>query len=233
MNIENVEDTNPNPGTSRQNITANQIRRRKHFALTRLTSRFSVENFMYDDKEIFFYTGVQSYKLLIIIFRFVFKSEKETTMGAVHQTGKRLRRKHKMTPLNEMFLTLIKLRRNYEYHHLAHLFLISQSAVARIFLTWVNLLYLRLADMDIFPHRDKILFHAPHNFIKKYPNVIGSIDCTEFNIQKPSSLVRQSQCYSSYKGTNTLKALIMINPNGAIIFVSTLFTGKKLFTIIL
>lgn len=205
----------------------NTITKKKHATPVKsIKSRFYVENFMHNDKKIFYYSGLQSFKLLLVVFRFVFKSEKGPT-GVVHQSASKgmFKKHHCLTPLNELFLTLMKLRRNFEYETLADMFLISKSAVGRIFTTWINLLYCQLADMKIFPHRETILDNAPRSFLQKYPNVIGSIDCTEFYIQTPSSLVCQSQCYSQYKGTSTLKGLIMINPNGAIIFISTLYTG--------
>lgn len=192
-------------------------------------SQFLIENFKHDDNKINYYTGVRTYKIFLIIFRYTFKSEKGP-IGAVHQyilKGK-WKKYHKLTPINELFLTLMKLRRGFDYQTLGDMFCISKSAVGRIFISWINLLYVKLSKMNIFPHRDTILQHASPQFLKKYVNVIGSIDCTEFAIQQPSSLVRQSQCYSQYKGTNTLKGLIMINPNGAIIFISTLFTGMLL-----
>lgn len=42
----------------------------------------------------------------------------------------------------------------------------------------------------------------------------------------PSSLLLQSQLYSSYKSSTTLKGLIGIAPHGTVIFVSSLYTGS-------
>ena len=42
----------------------------------------------------------------------------------------------------------------------------------------------------------------------------------------PSSLLLQSQLYSSYKSNTTLKGLIGIAPHGAITFVSSLYTDS-------
>lgn len=81
-----------------------------------------------------------------------------------------------------------------------------------------------LGCLDIWPHRNVLIGRASESMKKKYPTILGSIDCTEFVI--PSALVKQSQCYSQYKGSTTLKALIMIDPAGAIIYVSPLFTGS-------
>ena len=59
----------------------------------------------------------------------------------------------------------------------------------------------------------------------KYGNTRVIIDCTEIKIHKASSLVLNSQTYSNYKSTNTLKCLIGIAPHGAVTFLSKLYTG--------
>ncbi len=45
-------------------------------------------------------------------------------------------------------------------------------------------------------------------------------------IEKPSSLKVQSQTYSDYKSTNTLKSLVAVDPRGSVIFSSMLFSGS-------
>eukprot|EP00795_Rhopilema_esculentum_P003489 gene3489-1871_t len=52
------------------------------------------------------------------------------------------------------------------------------------------------------------------------------LDCTEIFTEVPSSMVAQSQTWSEYKHHNTWKSLIGVSPNGAIIFVSKLWSGK-------
>ena len=66
----------------------------------------------------------------------------------------------------------------------------------------------------------------PASFKEKYPNTIIIIDATELRIQTASSLLRQSQSYSSYKSINTFKGLIGVDGKGGIIFVSQLYTGS-------
>ena len=60
---------------------------------------------------------------------------------------------------------------------------------------------------------------------RKFPSTFTIADCTELKIQKPSSLKAQTQTYSNYKSTNTLKALVVVDPRGSVIFSSTLFAG--------
>lgn len=66
----------------------------------------------------------------------------------------------------------------------------------------------------------------PSCFKDNYCNTRVIIDCTEIKVQTPSSLLLKSQLYSSYKSTNTLKALVGIAPHGTVTFISSLYTGS-------
>ena len=56
-----------------------------------------------------------------------------------------------------------------------------------------------------------------------YPSTHTVIDCTEFYINTPSLLARQSASWSAYKNHNTVKFLIGIAPHGHVTFVSDVF----------
>lgn len=66
----------------------------------------------------------------------------------------------------------------------------------------------------------------PQDFKNKYPNTRTIIDCTEVKCQMPSSLLLNSELFSSYKNHTTLKGLIAISPAGHISFISQLYTGN-------
>lgn len=134
-------------------------------------------------------------------------------------------RTYKLSLEDEFLLTVMKLRLGLFNKDLASRFQISLSTVTRIFNTWINLIYIRLGSIKIFPHRDIISKHMTLDFKKQYPNVMLIIDCTELKIQMPSSLVRKSQTYSDYKSTNTYKGLVGVDSRGGIMFVSHLYTG--------
>ncbi|XP_045165921.1 uncharacterized protein LOC123529598 [Mercenaria mercenaria] len=134
-------------------------------------------------------------------------------------------RTYKLSLEDEFLLTVMKLRLGLFNKDLANRFQISLSMVSRIFNTWINLIYIRLGSMKVFPHRDIISKHMTHDFKKQYPNVMLIIDCTELKIQMPSSLVRKSQTYSDYKSANTYKGLVGVDSRGGIMFVSHLYTG--------
>ena len=62
-------------------------------------------------------------------------------------------------------------------------------------ITWVNLLYLRLKDVPMWPTREMINRHMPEQFKKKYPSTRIIIDCTEVKCQMPCSLRLNSEYF--------------------------------------
>jgi len=46
------------------------------------------------------------------------------------------------------------------------------------------------------------------------PTTFAILDRTELKIERPTSLLRQSQSYSDYESTNTLKGLVACDPRG-------------------
>ena len=126
---------------------------------------------------------------------------------------------------DDFLLVLMKLRLGLSTIDLAVRFNVSEATVSKLFTTWINYLYVRLGDLKIWPHRNVIISNMPPNFKDKYPNTV-IIDATELRIQTPSSLLRQSQSYSSYQSTNTFKSLIGVDAKGGIVFVSQLYTGS-------
>lgn len=134
--------------------------------------------------------------------------------------------KHKLSVEDEFLLVLMRLRLGLFYEDLAVRFSITLSSVQRIIYSWISLMYIRLGSISCFPHRDVILSAMKPDFRKEYPTTMVIIDCTEIRIQTPSSLMRQSQTFSNYKSTNTLKGLIGVDSRGGIMFVSQLYTGN-------
>jgi len=59
----------------------------------------------------------------------------------------------------------------------------------------------------------------PSVFKEAYPTTFCIIDATEImcEVYVPASLSLQSQCYSNYKSHTTMKGLLVVAPNDAII----------------
>ena len=131
-----------------------------------------------------------------------------------------------LKPVEEFFLTLCRLRQGFAELHLAQLFNISQPTVSRIFISWINFLYLKLGHINIWPSRELVNETMPEDFKAKYPTTRVIIDCTEVRCEMPSSLLLNSELFSSYKHHTTLKALVGISPKGFFTFIGQLYTGS-------
>ena len=62
-------------------------------------------------------------------------------------------RKRSLGAREEFFLVLCRLTRGFAEQHLAYLFHISQPTVSRIFLSWINYLYLKFGQVSIWAKR--------------------------------------------------------------------------------
>ena len=58
--------------------------------------------------------------------------------------GRKRGRSRTLRPVDEFFAVMCRLRQGFAEDHLAHLFQISVSTVGRIFISWINFMYLRL-----------------------------------------------------------------------------------------
>ena len=103
---------------------------------------------------------------------------------------------------------------------------IGEATVSRTFVGWINYMYLRLGLLPVWPCSESIQSYMLVVFKEAYPTTFCIVDTTEIFCGVPASLSLQSQCYSLCKSHTTMKGLLAVAPNGAIIFVSELFTGS-------
>ena len=61
-----------------------------------------------------------------------------------------------LTPLNEFFLVLCRLRCALLVNDIAYCFGVSRATVCRIFTTWINFLYYSFKEINIWPSRQQI-----------------------------------------------------------------------------
>ena len=132
----------------------------------------------------------------------------------------------KLSLFDQFYLVLQKLRVCTLNQVLADNFNISQTTVSRVFISWIKFLYFMLGSIRIWPSRAKIQKHMPTCFKSLYPDCRGIIDAYEIKVQAPSSLVLNSEMYSSYKSHTTYKGNVVISPSGEIIHISSLFEGS-------
>ena len=135
--------------------------------------------------------------------------------------------KRKLEPQEELFLTLVRLRRGYNIDSMAHFFGLSASTISVIFTTWIQLLFCHFNDLrsEMFQERQHFKEFLPKVF-STFKNIRCTIDCTEFFVQMPRDFKRQGNLYSSYKNHHTYKCLVGVAPNGSIVYVSDLYEGS-------
>ena len=126
---------------------------------------------------------------------------------------------------DQLVMTLVRLRLGYLEQDLAFHFNVSVATVSRVFTMWINFMYLRLGSIPIWPKWEHIEATMPESFKVDYPSTAVIIDATEIKCEVPAELSLQSQHYSQYKSSTTLKGLVGIAPNGAFTFISQLFSG--------
>ena len=204
----------------------------KQTEMRKNVSPLSLESIQDDDSKMKLFTGL-TYNQLTILLSFLGDSvnnlqywdgSKPATQNATptHRRGNR-----KLEPKEELFLTLVRLRRGYSLDTMAHFFSVSASTVSVIFTTWIQLLYCHFNEYrdEMFPSRQHFQENLPRVF-KTFKNIRVTIDCTEFFVQIPRDFRRQGHLYSSYKHHHTYKSLIGVAPNGSIVYVSDLFEGS-------
>ena len=135
-------------------------------------------------------------------------------------------RPRKLKPVEHFFLVMCRHRRGSREQHLAHLFGVSQSNVSRVSISWITYMYLKFGQINIWSTKDVVLQTMPESFKQSYPTTRIIIDCTEIRVEMPSSLLVNTELFSSYKNHQTFKALVGIAPSGAITFISELYTGN-------
>ncbi|KAK0146330.1 THAP domain-containing protein 11 [Merluccius polli] len=132
-----------------------------------------------------------------------------------------------MPLIDQLLLTLMKLRLNCGILDLATRFNCCRATVTNIFTTISSALYdiLYAGMMDNIPSRVKNQTSLPDCF-QPFPDCRIVLDCTEVAVSNTERLDTQSHLYSHYKGRTTLKVLIVVAPNGVITFASDLYGGS-------
>lgn len=152
--------------------------------------------------------------------------EHERVYVDIESSTKQPRRPRNLNTFQEFTIVMMRLRLGLFEKDLAHRFNISVTTICRVIRTWLRFLRCEFEPLINIPPPEVTKHYMPEVFKKFYPNLTTIVDCTEVEMEKPSSLNNQSTCYSSYKSRNTMKALIGISPSGVINFVSDFFPGS-------
>lgn len=202
-----------------------------------LGRQFSLNKIKDDNSAILFYTGFPCYEALISFFKYLepklgkmqyWKGEHLVRENQPYQEDENRNKpgpSRKLTFLDEFLLVLMRLKAGLFVQDLADRFGVSTSLVSRIFITWINLLYLELKDLFPFPSQELVRKNMPDEFAE-FATTRIILDCTEIFIQRPSAMLAQSETWSDYKHHNTWKQLVGITPNGQVTFLSDLWGGQ-------
>ncbi|KAG8171587.1 hypothetical protein JTE90_001065 [Oedothorax gibbosus] len=132
-----------------------------------------------------------------------------------------------LEPASQLLLVLMRLRLGLLFKDLAHRFKICYSTASLIFSDWMNILYAVGQTFVMWCTKKSIRRNLHAAFQNPtFKKVRGLIDCTEVFIERPTSLNARAQTYSSYKGHNTVKFLVVTTPAGGISFVSKAWGGR-------
>ena len=172
-----------------------------------------------------FFTGLPSYSVFLALFEYLQEKASRMTYWSSRETESQRRSKHRLPLFEELFLVLVRLRQGVSAEFLATLCKLHPTTFGRIFRTWIRFLSLELSLFFPYPSKEIIDKWMPPQF-RRYPNTRYIIDCTEFYIERPSSLNAQVLTYSSYKSHNTFKSLIGVSPNGLVTYVSDIWGGR-------
>ena len=142
-----------------------------------------------DDTKSRFYTG-----LTWDVFKKLFEFTKPSQQ-----------RKAKFPLIDQLFLTLVKLRLNLPFFFLAQDGDLPDSTMRAYFWKWIDILYEKLDFLIQWPDPEGVRETLPGHFKEKYPRLTSIIDCFEIRIEQPSNALAKAQTYSNYKKANTVK----------------------------
>ena len=151
---------------------------------------FNEEEFVKDNQKVKYYTGLPNGELLLEVFKLV-----------VPFPG--VKREYYW---KSFISTLMKLRLNCGLQDLAYRLRVSLSTMTRRFQEMVDMLYIRLNFLIMWPERENLRKTMPLCFQPVYGvRVVAIIDCYEIRIEKPSNLTAKGATWSQYKQANTVK----------------------------
>ena len=132
----------------------------------------------------------------------------------------------------QFILTLMILRRGYDFIECAYFFRIPRGKVSNIFSTWLQFMYFKFNDKEFTDRmcvrRQDMPSPLPLQFQTKplLRNIRFVGDCTSISIMKPGNYALQSITWEQYKHENTVKFVRFDDPFGGVSFISQAYGGS-------
>jgi hypothetical protein len=183
-----------------------------------MSLRFCYQNVQGSDKLILLYSGLPKHSTFEALYDLFKDVELNYYLGWAVQ---------KIENIDQLLLTLMKLRLNAPHLDPAERFYVSQATVSNIFLTYIHAIHEILFEqlMSDIPSRSKNKMCLPNCF-SSFTECRLVLDCTEiFTVVSRKSMAVQKQTYSAYKHHHTFKGLVGVAPNGVVTYVSDLYAG--------
>ena len=167
--------------------------------VTNIAVPFSIDQIKDNGKAISFYTGFPSFACFLVCFQFLGPAAVNLQYTTkVWKDGCIEGQRRSLSPMNEFFLTLCRIKAGLFEQDLANRFQISQSTVSHIITSWINFMYAKFKEVPTWPSRQVIDRSMPYQFENLYPSTRCIIDATEIYIQMPSNPSAQQLTFSSY-----------------------------------
>ena len=132
-----------------------------------------------------------------------------------------------LTKFQQFILVLMRIRLDTPLQDLAYRFSVSLSTTSRILNRWIDVMYVKIKVLIVWPEREELRRTMPSVFKQNFGNKFAIIiDCYEIFVERPSSLIARAMTWSNYKHHNTVKYLIGITPQGSISFISRGWGGR-------
>ena len=122
-------------------------------------------------------------------------------------------------------LCLIKLKTALPFSCIAPVFKISHVTCSNYFTIMIDILYVILKNFIRWPSKKEIRKTMPRCF-GKYPDTRVILDCSETRIDKLGCIDCRVKTFSHYKGHETIKYLLGIDPSGEVTYISVTYGGR-------
>lgn len=180
------------------------------------------------EKDFTFFCGINQY-VFEVLFDFLGGEEvcSKLKYSYSRKTPKQKQFQGDMTSKDKLFMTLLRLRRGIPLRDLGMIFNVSEGYASKCTYTWIRFMSLKFETLEecMFVSSKAQNGLRPRCF-EKFENLVAIIDTTHYAIQRPYNFQQQTNTFSDYKSTNTMKVLIAISCFGGLSFISEGYEGS-------
>ena len=158
--------------------------------------KLTISDIAANDGLVKLYTSFQFHEDFMPFYEFLGPAVEELKYWEYKEFTRKRHRKRKLESLDQLLLTLMKLKLNIRNMDIAFHFGISESLVSRYICTWVCFLYQHMKEIEWTPTQ-QVAATLPYDFRKKYPPTFAILNGSQIFLETPSELYLQSSIWSS------------------------------------